>query len=269
MPQYCRELRKGQINPAPRVRMVREEATAVIVDGDGGFGYLPTVLATKQAIARAKATGLGAGAVRHIGHYGAAGHYTRMCAKAGCIGFSVQGSAQPQFPDLPIALWGWPPMSFAIPAGTEPPIVLDGDTSFFKEHDLNLFERIPSVFFKSLGFTAVAKVLGGALVGEMLQEAREIESRWVHAFTGGFVLAIDVAHFGSEETFREEVDRLIRDIGQQMHPMPGYDRALLPGAIEAEREEVYRRDGVPVSTEIQQKLEETSKELGVPTPWAS
>ena len=147
MPGYCRALLDGQINPRPRVRVVQEEATSVVVDGDGGLGYLPTFRATELAIVRAKATGLGAGAVRHIGHYGAAGHYTRMCAEAGCIGFSVQGSAQTQFPDRPIAFFGAPPMSFAIPAGAEPPVVLDCSTLFFREGDLDLFERIPGVFF--------------------------------------------------------------------------------------------------------------------------
>ena len=63
-----------------------------------------------------------AGAVRHIGHYGSASHYTRMCAEAGCVGFSVQGVASGYvFPNLPIALWGSRPLSFAIPAGDRPP----------------------------------------------------------------------------------------------------------------------------------------------------
>ena len=160
-------------------------------------------------------------------------------------------------------------MSFAIPAGMESPVVLDCSTAFFREEDLDLFDRIPGVFFKSLGFTAVSRVLGGALVGQMLHEARQIESRWPQGRTGGFVLAIALAHFVPEEAFREEVDRLIRAVCSRMRPMPGYDRALLPGAIETEREEAYGRDGVPVSTEIQREVEKLAEELAVPTPWTS
>ena len=29
----------------------------------------------------------------------------------------------------------------------------------------------------------------------------------------------------------------------------------------------YGRDGIPVSTEIQRRLEEIAEELGVPAPW--
>ena len=255
------------VNPMPQIRTVKEDSTLVIIDGGGGLGYLPTVLATREAIKRAKSTGLGAGVVRHIGHYGAAGIYTRMCAEAGCIGFSVQGSIPREFPDLPVALLGWPPMSFAIPAGSGPPIVLDAGTRFFGDDDVDLFGRIPAAFFKSLGFTVVAKVLGGVLTGQMLPEGQKIQEQWPSHAGGAFVFALDVAHFVSEEDFRKEIDRMHRDIASQMRPMPGYDRALLPGALEAEREEAYRLEGIPISKVTQQRVTETAKEYGVSVPW--
>ena len=63
----------------------------MVLDGDGTLGYLPMVRATEQAIARARAVGLGMAVTRPIGHSGAAGHYARMCMEQGCVGFSVQG----------------------------------------------------------------------------------------------------------------------------------------------------------------------------------
>ena len=50
-------------------------------------------------------------------------------------------------------------------------------------------------------------------------------------------------------------------------PMPGTDRALLPGAIEEERFETYRREGIPYGETEQDAAREVSDRLGVPLPW--
>ena len=89
--RYCMEHEGGALNPRPRTEVVHETPATVVLDGDGGLGYLPTMHATELAIAKAKQVGIGMGLVRAIGHYGSAGHYTRACMEAGCIGFSVQG----------------------------------------------------------------------------------------------------------------------------------------------------------------------------------
>ena len=90
--------------------------TTVVVDGDGFLGYMPTMIATAKAIDKARQVGVGMGLIRHIGHYGAAGHYTRMCTDAGCVGFSVQGlpasgSSPGEGPKPSVAFTGLPPMS--------------------------------------------------------------------------------------------------------------------------------------------------------------
>jgi ureidoglycolate dehydrogenase (NAD+) len=268
LPMYANDLKEGRSNPNPNIRVVKQEKSFVIIDGDGGIGYLPTVQATQIAIKIAKENGLGAGVVKHICHYGAAGIYTRMCAEAGCIGFSVQGNLPNTSGNAHICFaFGSPPMSFAFPAFSGPPVVLDFSTTFFSEKDLDLFERIPSVFFKSLGLTLSAKLLGGVLVGQMLKEGREIQERYPSHAGGGFILAININDFVPEDTFMKEIDRLHRDIGLHMKPMPGYDRPLLPGAVESELEETYRQKGIPINLEIKQRVETGVKDLNIPFPW--
>lgn len=267
--RYVCALQEGMINPSPEIRTVREEGALVVVDGDGGLGYLPTMRVTEKAITKARQCGLAAGAVHHIGHYGSASHYTKICADAGCVGFSVQGVASGYvFPERPIALWGSRPLSFAIPAGDRPPIIVDGCTNLFREEDLDLFAQVPSAFFMSLGFTVVSKLLGDALTGEMQRDAREPSPAWPAARTGALVLAIDVEHFTSASGFGEVVDHFVHEICTQMRPMPGYDRALLPGMLEAERQERYQREGIPLATDTCQLLEEVAGLLGVPAPWS-
>jgi len=120
-PGYCTGFEQGNYNARPDVRVVHETPTAVVLDGDGTLGYMPMVRATEGAIDKAREVGMGMGLVRHIGHYGSAGHYARLCMEQGCIGFSVQGfrhdDAGGRDPKPSVAFTGAPPICFAIPSG--------------------------------------------------------------------------------------------------------------------------------------------------------
>lgn len=277
---YCLSLEQGRLNPTPQVKVVHETPTSTVVDGDGALGYWPMVEATERAIARAKEVGMGMGLVRYIGHYGSAGHYARMCMEAGCIGFSVQGYRNQGVvqtdgggpnPDAHLGYFGNPPICFAIPGGEEPPVVLDAATCILADYQRGpeyeaLFSMIPAAFFKSIGYGAVATLMGGALTGFTLSD--EIWDRWSAARMGGMVMAIRIDSVMPEAVFRAESDRLARDIATFYQPMPGTDRALLPGAIEEERMALHRREGVRYGEMEQEAAKALNQRLGVPVPWA-
>ena len=274
---YCGGFERGSCNPRPVVRTLNETPATAVLDGDGTLGYLPMVRATEAAIAKARETGLGMGIVRHIGHYGSAGHYARICQDAGMIGFSVQGyrgqgKARGDSVGPHLGYFGNPPICFAIPAGEEPPVVLDAATCILADYQRGpefeaLFSKIPAAFFKSIGYTAVASLLGGALTGFTLPEADAVLERWPGARNGGMVLAIHVDAVVPEKVFKAEVDRMVRDVRETYEPMPGYDRALLPGAIEQELFEMHRREGLRYGEREQEAARGASERLGVPLPW--
>ena len=275
-PGYCRSFREGKLNAHPDVRIAHETPTSVVLDGDGTLGYMPMTRAAEHAVAKAREVGMGMGLVRHIGHYGSAGHYARMCMESGCIGFSVQGfrndgDAGGREPKPSVAFTGAPPICFAVPAGDEPPIVLDMVAHALSGHrgeeDRDLYERIPSAFFKSMGFVAVATLLGGGLTGFTLPEGDAIEARWEAARCGGMVLAIDVASVLPDEVFSGEVDRYIKAIRETYEPMPGNEEALLPGAIEEQILEKHRREGIRFGEREQNAAQNLNEYLDVPLPW--
>ena len=274
---YCHAFEEGKSNPLPNIRKIHEMPTGIVLDGDGTLGYLPMVNATETAIAKARELGLGIGLVRHIGHYGSAGHYTRMCMKEGCVGFSVQGyrgqgdarnaDVKPQ-----IGYFGNPPLSFGMPAGEEPPVVQDVATRILADYQGSpefddLMTRIPAAFFKSIGYGAVATILGGALTGFSTSSADEVEDRWEGARHGGMVLAIHISSFMDESTYKDEVDRLVRDVRETYAPMPGYDEALFPGAIEEQRHALHREEGIRYGELEQNNAKEVGERLGVALPW--
>ncbi len=151
-------------------------------------------------------------------------------------------------------------------------MVLDAATCILADYQRGpefdaLLSTIPAAFFKSVGYTAVASLLGGGLAGVALPEAEQLRQRWPGAGTGGTVLAISVDAMVSEAAFRGEVDRMVRDVRETYEPMPGTDRALLPGAIEAERLELHRRQGIRYGEMEQEAARAVSQRLGVPLPW--
>lgn len=273
---YCRKFHDGELNTTPDIRVVHETPTSVVVDGDGFLGYVPTMVATQAAIDRAKQVGIGMGLVRHIGHNGAAGHYTRVCRDAGCIGFAVQGfrgdgRRQQRDPKPPATYTGYPPMSFSIPALEEPAIVLDmvaHVVSGYNEPEFaDLPERIPATFFKAMGLVATANLLGGALTGFTQSAADEIVRKFPGATMGGMVLAIDVASVVPTEIFGAEVDRYIRDVSASFGPMPGQEEVIMPGHMEERILARHRAEGIRFGEHEQQTALKMHEDWGVPLPW--
>jgi len=284
--KYCRQPEENGLNPRPQVEVVHETATAVVINGDGALGHMPTVRATELAITKAKEVGIGMGLVRSTGLYGSAGHYTRMCMDNGCIGFSVQGPEgyadyessprnrrdrnRPNKPSL--ARFGWPPISFAMPSGEEPPVVLDAGTptmaGYFDHPEFEqIIGQIPSAIFKGVGLGAVAGLLSGGLTGLTLPEARQLRERWSEAFRGSMGLAIHSGSGASEEVFRDASDHMVREVRELYEPVPGFDRALIPGAVEEEALELHRRDGIRYGLDEQAEAREVGERLGIPLPW--
>ena len=81
------------------------------------------------------------------------------------------------------------------------------------------------------------------------------------------VLAINVSAVIPEDSFLAEADRLARDLRETYEPIPGTDEALLPGAIEEQRVEHHRREGIRYGPEEQEGSRNASDRLGVPLPW--
>ncbi|MBT4502109.1 MAG: hypothetical protein HOC74_30530 [Gemmatimonadetes bacterium] len=272
---YCTRIRDRLVNPEPELKVLQETDSTVLIDGDGGLGYAPMMLATEMATTRAKKNKIAMGATCHIGHYGSAGHYVRRAMEEGCTAFSVQG-AQPEFGEhyqgRPSAYWGNPPICFGLPGEEEPPLVLDAATCILADYQRGeefdaLQEMIPAAFFKSMGYTGVADALGGAFVGVNSEHARASTEQWPRARQGGLIIVMDIGAFAPPEEFRSGVDGLVRGVRETMAPVRGYDEATLPGTVEYRKEREHRRDGVAVGLEELEALEKVAEEFGVAPEW--
>eukprot|EP01006_Ploeotia_vitrea_P009544 TRINITY_DN22678_c0_g1_i1.p1 TRINITY_DN22678_c0_g1~~TRINITY_DN22678_c0_g1_i1.p1 ORF type:complete len:425 (+),score=53.23 TRINITY_DN22678_c0_g1_i1:120-1394(+) len=123
---YWELLKDGRINTNPDVRIVRETPSTATVDGDNGLGLVVAPKANEIAIEKAKTAGTGWVALRNSNHYGIAGWYSMQALQHDMIGWSFTNTTA-----LVAPLWGYEkllgtnPISIAIPAYNEPPVVVD------------------------------------------------------------------------------------------------------------------------------------------------
>ncbi len=269
VPAYVEQFRAGQLNPVPRVEVVEESATTLLVDGDGGLGYFPAHEAATSLGPKAKAVGIAAAVTRSHGHIGAAGIYARVPLGLDLFCYVTSGHQLELKPGQPlVAAAGGSPMAFALPTGEEPPFVLD----FGAMHDLyansphveEIIRLGPSTAFRSIGLGAVCQALGGFLAGVPADPARATRE-WPGANQGSFMIAVDLARFLPIDRFKREMDDYARQV-RRLQPLPGFERALLPGAPEWQREREYGEQGIPVSPRHAEALRKLAEECGLELP---
>jgi L-2-hydroxycarboxylate dehydrogenase (NAD+) len=269
---YSRLIAEGTLNGDPQVRQVAEREATATFDGDGGLGYFPAYAAAHWLIEPARRYGVAVALTRNHGHFGAAGIYSRIIVAADLIAYVTSGHqlALAAGQSVRVAAGG-SPMSFGIPAGNEPPLLLDFGTM----HDLYvgandnvaaLFAMAPSLVVRNVGLGMVCQVLGGFLAGVPVEEERA-EKAYRGANQGSLMVAIDPTRFLPLDQLQAEMDRY-HALVHQLTPLAPSTVAVLPGTLEAEREREYAELGVPVGKAHREALEEAAQRLGVKSPVA-
>ena len=244
LPQYVQRLKLGSTNARPNIKVTRSAPATALIDGDNGMGHLVVARTAETAIELARECGVAWAGCRMSGHAGAAGVYAALPLKADMIGiYSAVANAN----HMPLAggaepLLGTNPLAIAIPAGEEPPVVLDIATSIvsygtIKNH--KLLNRplqadwmidpktgaavtdpqksaeallLPMGGYKGAGLALMlgllAGTLNGALFGRDCVDFNAAPDQVTN--TGQFVLALDPSRFQPLEQFKAEVDRHIR-----------------------------------------------------------
>lgn len=267
---YVRLVRDGSLNPAPEPTVVRETANSLLVDGDGGLGYFAAAEGTRRLLDKVAGSDIAVLVTRQHGHFGAAGLYARMTLGHDVLCFVTSGHQLDLSPGDPVhSAAGGSPMAFTAPTSGEDPLVLD----FGAMHDLyadsphrdEIAALAPGLVHRAIGMGAVCQAWGGFLAGVPLDPARAVR-RWPGANQGSMVVVLKIALFADPAAFRAEMDGYVRAVSA-LRPLPGNQRAYLPGGLEAGRERAYRADGVPLGEEHRALLGTAAAELGVTVPW--
>jgi len=299
LPQYIRRIRAGGVNVAPNVRIERETAAMALVDGDNGMGHLVMRFAAQTAMAKARQSGLAWVGARMSNHAGPASLYATMPLAEGMIGlYFAVGNANHLAPWGGIELLlSTNPIAVAIPAREELPIVLDMATTTAAYGKVKTAaqrgEQMPvgwmidregrpltdpkrsdegmllplggmEAGFKGYGLSLVIGLLAGTLNQAAMGRDVIDFNRDDHSVTntGHAIVAIDPAAFGDPDRFKDEVDRLIRDIHAAKR-LPGVKRIWLPGEQSQGKRIERMKNGIPVPQPLLDSLNKTAAELGI------
>jgi len=140
--RYVNGIRDGVMVAQPKIEIVQETLTTVLIDGGGGLGQPVSAQAMQLAIKKAREFGAGFAAVCNSNHYGIAGYYALMALEHDMIGISMTNAATLVVPTFGRdAMLGTNPISVAIPANEERAFVLDMATSTVPRGKLEVYDR--------------------------------------------------------------------------------------------------------------------------------
>jgi len=297
LPGYVRQLKRGAFNPRPNIRVLERSPATALIDGDQGMGHLAMTYAAKLAIELARASGVGWVGARRSNHAGAGAIYAAIPVEHGMVG--IYGAASSVNHMAPWGgsepLLGTNPIAVAIPAGEEPPVILDIATSTasngaIRTHELegipmpegwvqsrkdgspitdprriNEGTYLPMAGYKGSGLSIVIGLLAGPL--NRATFGRDVRDFAAPAGAGPlnvgqFVVALDVARFVPLDVFTAEVDRHIRDLAASQR-LPGVEEIRAPGQGRAARRNEREQSGVPLAATLLAHVDEVAKSLGI------
>jgi LDH2 family malate/lactate/ureidoglycolate dehydrogenase len=247
------------------------------------------------AIAKAKENGVGYAGVKRSTHFGAAGYYASMALQHDMVGLAMSNvDANMTVPGARGNVIGNNPLAYAIPAGSEHPIMLDVALStvaagkIYAAQDRNLpipdtwlvdgdglpttdisgYPRVGSLLpmagHKGYGLALLVEVLAAVLTGAaMTSQVRLWGSKWdVPTDEGHAFIAIDAGAIMPLDLFQERVDWLVREI----HAAPkasGSERIYLPGEMEWEKRAAAMEQGIDLPDDVRASLIRMAYEVGL------
>ena len=294
---YADRLQSGATSLAVPTAAEAPPPAFATLDGANGIGQVVAHAAMQRAIAAAKAHGIGAVSVRNSGHFGTAMYFTRMAARAGCVGF-LSTNASPA-----MAPWGGRekrvgtnPWSWAAPAGRYPPLMLDIANTAVARGKLYAAAAnneaipegwaidtdgtattdpaagiagtiLPMAGHKGYAIAMVMDMLSGVLSGSAFGAG--VVGPYVPDGTSGaghLALAIDIAASRPVAEFEADMESLI----DQLKATPTADAAaeiLYPGELEAQNERQRLETGIELPPDVMQELRTRAQSLGVAPPF--
>jgi LDH2 family malate/lactate/ureidoglycolate dehydrogenase len=284
------------IDPRGRPEVVRSDGATAVVDARNAMGHIAALFAMGLAIETAGDTNIAAVAVRGSNHCGAMAYYPMLALEHDMIGLATSNALPSMAPWGAIdQIIGNNPLSAAIPAGDEEPIVIDqafqntfplkvelwrqrgwpipddwsldanGKPTTDYDAALQGWGR-PSGNYKGVAMAlltgTLAALLSGAAWGRELG-AQLPEPRPYPGHDGHFFAAIRIAAFEDPGRFRARVDKIVREF-HGARTVEGVDRARLPGERAAETAAKRRVGGIPLPMETLNGLARTAEKVEVP-----
>jgi L-2-hydroxycarboxylate dehydrogenase (NAD+) len=295
LPINIKRLKAGGNNPRPNIRLIQDKPAAALVDGDNGIGHLVMRFATQTAIEKAKKQGVAWVGARMSNHAGPAALYATMPLAHDMIGIYLAVGSNNHLPPWGAMenLLGTNPIAIAIPAGDEPPIVLDmaPTVAAFGKVRLKaqrgeempvgwMIDRegkpltdakrmdegllVPIGEYKGYGLSLVIGLLAGTLnraaFGQDVVDFTKDVGKATN--TGHAIVALAVESFMPVAQFKGAVDEAVRAM-RGAERLPGVERIWLPGEQSHLKQKDRLKNGIPMPKPLRDNLDAVARDLGI------
>jgi len=299
---YVRRLRGGGLKAKAVPRIESEGPTWAIIDGQSAVGMVTSVFAMNTAIAKAKQSGMAYVGARNSCHFGPAGYYALMAAKAGMIGMAMANDYPSMVvPGAKKPVLGTNPFAYAAPAGQEDPVFLDIASAAVAGGKVRIYQALnktvpdtwlvdkdgvpttdpfmypqnaslmPFAGHKGYGIAMMIDIFSGLLSGGAsrweIKSWIDDDPSWETHHAAAFI-AIDVGQITPLDVFEKRMDETIRDI-RQTPTAKGSKQVYLPGGIEWEKRREAIQNGIPFTDDVIESLQGLVKDLDMNVGWLS
>ena len=291
---YVKWLTEGSMTARPKIRIISENASTALIDGDCGMGMVIGHRAMEMAIEKARSSAVAMVGVRNSRHYGMSAYYAMMALPHDMIGIAMTNAGRQVVPTFGReARFGTNPMCFGVPADKQLPFVLDMATTTAAAGKLELAARLgksipggwaldenansttdprvaqkarrllplggtrESGSHKGYGLAILVEILCGVLTGTLTALNANQDPR------GHFFGAIRVDAFRPVAEFKRDMDRLIAEL-RSTPPVAGQERVYVAGEIEFETAQERAEHGIPLHDSVLKGLRAVAEQVGVP-----
>jgi uncharacterized oxidoreductase len=297
IPNYLQHLAGGTVFANRKGRVVSENGSLIVYDGERAWGQIAAREATMVGIAKAHDTGVAVVALRNPHHIGRVGTYGEMCAEAGLVSFHFVNVTDARPAVAPWrgsdARFSTNPVCIAIP-GSEPerPIILDMATSVVAMGKVrvarNKGEQLkpgilidgegkpttdPAAMYrqprgalttfgehKGYALAFVCEMLAGALCGSGTM--RPERQGGTTATNGMLTIVIDPSRLVDRAWLQDEIAAMTRYITASPPRHPD-EPVLIPGDPERLTRAARIKDGVPIDDETWRELTVAARAINV------
>jgi len=286
-------VRNKVMNPVTKPAFAVDAGAVALIDGHDGVGHVLTVLATKEAVKRAKAHGIGVVGVRNSNHFGTCMYYTLMGAREGCVMFLTTNGGPAMAP------WGGRkkiigtnPWSVAAPVGKRAPFVVDMANTGVARGKIYLARNkhlpiplgwainnagepttdpqeaidgiiLPMAEHKGYAIAAMVDVLSGVLTGSgFLSSVHSPYKTAEKSNCGHLMIALNIEAFQPLAQFNTRMEEFADEI-KAVPTAKGFDEVFYPGEIEFNNNLKNRKEGIQLPEDTLADLKRIAKETGL------
>ncbi|MEM2444337.1 MAG: Ldh family oxidoreductase [Sulfolobales archaeon] len=292
LPFYVSGIVRGEINPNPVIKVVKDGGPYALLDGDNGIGQPVALKATELAIKKAKEFGISSIGIKNLKHIGMLAYYVIKIVENDMIGFA-SANASPNIAPLgckkPVT--GTNPIAIGFPTKDKPSIILDMAMSVVARGKILVAahkgEKIPEGWamnkeglmttdpkeaidgillpfggYKGFGLALVVDILCGIVLGGGY--SLKMRRGMFYSQGGVFIGAIDINSFRPYEEYLNEITEYI-NVVKSTPTAPGHE-VLMPGEPEHRIYLSRVEKGIPVDEETLKELKDLSVKYGVEFP---